>query len=118
MAFINGLTILLVYQLIGELCVKILQLPIPGPVMGMALLFLTLVLKKSLLPVLEKPATQLLSHLSLLFVPAGVGVMVYAHQLANQWFPIVMTLVFGMWITMASVALSMQFCLKFLSRRN
>ncbi|MFM8501229.1 MAG: CidA/LrgA family protein, partial [Fluviibacter sp.] len=38
-----ALTWLLLYQLTGEILVHVLDLPVPGPVIGMALLFLTLV---------------------------------------------------------------------------
>ncbi|MEP1581660.1 MAG: CidA/LrgA family protein, partial [Marinobacter sp.] len=42
MNFLNGITLLLVYQLVGEVTVRLLSLPIPGPVLGMVMLFLTL----------------------------------------------------------------------------
>jgi holin-like protein len=44
MTFINGLTILLFYQLVGEISVRWLGLPVPGPVLGMIMLFITLVI--------------------------------------------------------------------------
>ncbi len=42
MNFLNGVTILLIYQLVGEISVLLLRIPVPGPVLGMIMLFLTL----------------------------------------------------------------------------
>lgn len=42
MQFLNGITLLLVYQLAGEITVRLAGVPIPGPVLGMVMLFITL----------------------------------------------------------------------------
>ncbi|WP_419631177.1 CidA/LrgA family protein, partial [Thiolapillus sp.] len=42
------MTLLLIYQLVGEIGVHMLQWPVPGPVLGMVLLFLTLLLRKGI----------------------------------------------------------------------
>ena len=80
-----AITLLLVYQLVGEVIVQLTRLPVPGPVIGMALLFFTLVLRGSAPAWLRETSQTLLSHLSLLFVPAGVGVMQHFHRLVMQW---------------------------------
>ncbi|WP_456379555.1 CidA/LrgA family protein [Thiolapillus sp.] len=108
MKFLNGITLLLCYQLAGEIGVKLLQWPVPGPVLGMLLLFLTMLLSKKYAPSVDVASTALLSHLSLLFVPAGVGMMVHFEHLANEWLPIVVALVLGTVVTMATSALVMQ----------
>lgn len=69
------LTTLLVYQLIGEIIARVLGLPLPGPVIGMALLFGTLIVFPRLAAAITSTTRELLAHLSLLFVPAGVGVV-------------------------------------------
>ena len=45
MQFLNGITLLLVYQLVGEVVVRLLDVPIPGPVLGMVMLFVTLAIR-------------------------------------------------------------------------
>lgn len=75
MKFLNGFTVLLLFQLIGEAVAHLLQISIPGAVLGMAFLFVTLLLKRRVSRSLDEASTGLLSHLSLLFVPAGVGVI-------------------------------------------
>ena len=71
-----GLTLLLGFQLLGEVLAAALQLPLPGAVLGMALLALGLLWRPLREPV-RACAELLLANLSLLFVPAGVGVMVH-----------------------------------------
>ena len=69
-------------QLLGEFIVRAFALPLPGPVLGMFLLFAALIVRgdKGARPVpaqLGSAADGLLGHLSLLFVPASVGLMRY-----------------------------------------
>ena len=112
MPFLNGLTLLLIYQLSGEVIIRGFKLPIPGPVLGMALLFISLVLYKRVPEALDTASNALLSHLSLLFIPAGVGLMLYFDAIAKEWLPIIVTLIFSTLISMAVIALSMQFLMK------
>lgn len=83
---IQGFSVLLVCQLAGEAAVRALALPLPGPVLGMALLFVALLARDrwSLWGrppaflregAVEGAGRALLANLSLLFVPAGVGVI-------------------------------------------
>ena len=100
MNFLNGITLLLVYQLVGEVTVRLLSLPIPGPVLGMVMLFLTLMIRGATPEPLENASSALLSHLSLLFVPAGVGILSHLSRVADEWVAIAVTLI-------ASTALAM-----------
>ena len=115
MQFINGLTILLVYQLIGEITARYFSLPIPGPVIGMLMLFVTLTIKGNVNHMLESTATGLLSHLSLLFIPAGVGMMVHFDRIANEWFAISIALILSTVITLIGSAAIMSIVSKFVS---
>ncbi|MBU0655152.1 MAG: CidA/LrgA family protein [Gammaproteobacteria bacterium] len=106
--FLTGITILLVYQLVGEVSSRLLQLPVPGPVVGMVLLFCTLLLRGNLEKTLDTASSALLSHLSLLFVPAGVGVIVHFGKIRGEWLPITAALLLSAIITLAATALIMQ----------
>ncbi len=103
-----SLTILLVCQLAGEVIARLFKLPIPGPVVGMMLLFAGLVIRRGIPENLEKTGTTLLSHLSLLFIPAGVGVTVHLKLLADEWLPIVVALIVSTVVTLAVTGLVMQ----------
>src|SRR5574343_36947 len=81
---IPALAALLVCQLVGEALVRALAVPVPGPVAGMAGLLLALVLRPAWLVALKPTTATLLQHLSLLFVPAGVGVMLHLQRLGNE----------------------------------
>ena len=82
MQALRGLAWLLVFQSVGELLARGLKLPFPGPVVGMLLLLFALRWTAIREPV-SLCADFLLSHLSLLFVPVGVGVMTHL-SLVNQ----------------------------------
>lgn len=89
---INTFATLLVFQTIGEAIAHGLSLPIPGPVIGMVLLLCYLLLRKEAAQQLAPTANGLLRHMSILYVPAGVGVLVYAHRIATEWLPITLAL--------------------------
>ncbi|MGM0570865.1 CidA/LrgA family protein [Marinobacter sp.] len=104
MTFLVGVTLLLVLQLAGEVTVRLLSWPIPGPVLGMILLFLLLLLRKRVPGSLATASSGLLTHLSLLFVPAGVGVMVHGDRLMAEWLPVVAVLLVTTLLTMLVTA--------------
>jgi len=101
------ITVLLVYQLVGEVISKGLELPLPGPVVGMALLFATLLIRGRLAEGLGETANVLLKYLSLFFVPAGVGVVVHLHLIKSEWMAISVALVVSTLVTIAVTALLM-----------
>lgn len=108
MHFLNGITLLLVYQLAGEIIVRLLGVSIPGPVLGMVMLFVTMMIRGRAPESVERASTALLSHLSLLFVPAGVGMMTHFGRIAQEWVPITFALLLSTVITMVATALIMQ----------
>ena len=66
------LTVILCFQLAGELIAQASGILVPGPVIGMVLLFCFLLVRGSIPNALTRVAEELLANLSLLFVPAGV----------------------------------------------
>lgn len=94
------LTVILGCQLAGESLVVALGLPVPGPVLGMVLLFLGLVIRGGIPEGIERVGGALLSHLSLLFVPAGVGVMLHGALIGRDWLAVSAALVLS---TLATV---------------
>ena len=83
MQALGGLAWLLAFQSFGELLARGLSLPFPGPVIGMLLLLIALRWQVVQEPV-ASCANFLLAHLSLLFVPVGVGVMTHL-SLVSQY---------------------------------
>ncbi|MCC7327491.1 MAG: CidA/LrgA family protein [Burkholderiales bacterium] len=103
-----GLTWLLVFQSAGEALVRLAGVPIPGPVAGMALLTVALLVRGGAPAAMSVAADGLARHLSLLFVPAGVGVMLHAARLASEWLPIVVALGVSTVLAIAATALTFQ----------
>ena len=99
---IRGFFVLLVFQLAGEVLARGLNLPAPGPVIGLVLLIGALALYYSWRPFddhalaeseLGRAANGLLAALPLLFVPAGVGVVQYLGLLREEALPLAAALI-------------------------
>lgn len=116
MSILGSITVLLACQLAGETIAKLFSLPVPGPVIGMAILFVGLLIRRGLPAELDKSAAFLLSHMSLLFIPAGTGVVVHAKLIAAEWLPISTALLLGTAITIAVTGLTMGALLKLRGR--
>ncbi|OGB00658.1 MAG: murein hydrolase transporter LrgA [Burkholderiales bacterium RIFCSPHIGHO2_12_FULL_69_20] len=104
MTLLHGLALLLLCQSAGEAAARLLHLPLPGPVLGM--LALVALLRW---PPLRAPAGQaadaLLAHLSLLFVPVGVGVMTHLALISQHGLRMAVALLLSTWIGLAVTAL-------------
>jgi holin-like protein len=105
---IGALTQLLLFQLAGEVVARGLALPVPGPVLGMLFLLVALALRGGPDHELQGTGQGLLQHLSLLFVPAGTGIMVHLHRVADEWLPLVGALLASTAATLAVTALVMK----------
>lgn len=90
---IRFLTLLLLCQLAGEVITVAFGWLVPGPVVGMAILFAGLVARGGVPEGLGEVAGGLLKHLSVLFVPAGVGVMLHAGKIEDQWLAVTAALI-------------------------
>ena len=100
--------IIFVLQLTGEALQQYFDLAIPGPVVGLMLMLCTLMIAKSkmhpsvisLRTNIINTSEQLLSYLSLLFVPIGVGVIMHLQLLEAQLLRILVVIVVGTICTM------------------
>ncbi len=102
---IAALTILLACQLAGEVFVRLTGLPVPGPVMGLVFLLIGMAVRGAIPQDLRETANGLLSHLSLLFVPAGVGVILHFERIGSEWLALLAALLLSTWATIAVSAL-------------
>lgn len=105
---LKSLTLLLLFQLAGEVLVQALALPVPGPVVGMLLLYAALTARGPVPAALTRTAHAVLSHLSLLFVPAGVGIMAHFALIRQEWAPVVLTLVLSTTLTLLVTAYTLR----------
>lgn len=105
---LHALTAILCCQLVGEGVVAFTGLPVPGPVVGMVLLFLGLLLVGNVPTGLAQVGDGLLQNLSLLFVPAGVGVMLHLSTLREEAVPLTLALVISSAVGLVVTALAMR----------
>lgn len=84
--------------------VRVAALPVPGPVVGMVLLFAALLMRAPLPKETGDTADGILKHLSLLFVPAGVGVVQHFTLLGGEGVRLLIVVVLGTVITLAVTA--------------
>jgi holin-like protein len=101
---IGAFAALLLFQLAGEVIVRSAGLPVPGPVIGMALLVAALATRRGPGEALERVANRLLQHLALLFVPAGTGIMIHAGRLGGEAGAIIAAIVIGTALTLWATA--------------
>ncbi|MGZ6831291.1 MAG: CidA/LrgA family protein [Nocardioidaceae bacterium] len=93
---LKGVLVLLACQLLGEVVARLFALEVPGPVVGMLVFLVVLrVARPRPSSSLVRGPALLLEHLQLLFVPAGVGVVVYLDRLRADALP----LAAGLWVS-------------------
>lgn len=82
---LRGFAVLLLFQLVGEVLARVAGLPVPGPVIGMVLLLIALEAGIPGQEDLRAASGAALAFLSLLFVPAGVGIIQHLQRLGQEW---------------------------------
>lgn len=103
---LHAILLILGCQLAGEVTARASGLPLPGPVIGLVLALCLMIASPKLVDLLRPTATGLLANLSLLFVPAGVGVVGHIATLGNQTFAILLAVVASTAIAIAVGALA------------
>jgi holin-like protein len=115
---LHSLLLLFAGQLLGQAVADLFGLPLPGPVLGFAFMFVALLLRPQLAGTLAPAADALLRDLGLLFVPAGVGIILYFDLLRAEWLPIVFSLLVSTLLGMAVTALIFDRLLKRAERKD
>jgi len=111
---LNAMTLLVSCQFIGEIFARGVGLPIPGPVVGLLLLLLGLVVRANIGrgggpgPALTATANGLLGSLGLLFVPAGVGVVTQLSVLGRNFVPVAVAILVSTFIGLVVTGWVMQ----------
>src|SRR4051794_34394574 len=122
---IASLTLILLCQLAGEVIVRGTALPMPGPVVGLVLLLALLLLRDSFAGLARGPLRQggveaaahgLLAHLSLLFVPAGVGVVQRLDLIAEHGIAVAAILALSVVITLLVTVMTFLIASRLLAR--
>ena len=104
-SILNGIIILLIFQFIGESITILFNLIIPGPIIGMVLLLIFLLIRQKSYESLDTAVHWLLRYLPLLIIPAAAGIITQLDTISKEFWPIVLSLSIG---TFVSLALSMK----------
>lgn len=115
---IYAITVLFFFQLLGELIVQWVGLPLPGPLAGMLLLFTALCLRGKVPDQLGQTVGTLLQHMMLLFIPAIAGVMLHFDPVAGEWKPFLVACIVGAAVTLVVTALAFHWMLKLKGEKN
>ena len=122
-----SLSLILLCQLIGEVIVRGLGLPLPGPVLGLLLLLIMLLARDRFAILAQGPlgndgvesaSKGLLTHLSLLFVPAGVGVVQKLDLLAAHGVAIILVLALSVIVTLLATVLTFRLVSRLLRQQD
>jgi putative effector of murein hydrolase LrgA (UPF0299 family) len=122
-----SLSLVLLCQLIGEVVVRGLGLPLPGPVLGLLLLPIMLLARDRCAILARGPLRNdgvemaskgMLAHLSLLFVPAGVGVVQKLDLLAAHGVAIILVLALSVVVTLLATVLTFRLVSRLLRQQG
>lgn len=115
---LRGLTWLILFQLLGTgLNVLILHM-IPGPIIGLVLLLVFLLMRGEVGEPISQAASSLLRYLPLLLVPPAVGVMAYGRQLLADFWPLAGALVLSLLLSFLFAGWLMQTLIERQRRRK
>lgn len=109
---IDGLLILLLFQFLGEIIVRLADLALPGPVVGMVLLLLALLLNIPFSQRVAGAAGALIKHITLLIFPLGVGIVMQWHRYQDNALALGVAVVFGTVISLVLVVLMLKVLLR------
>ena len=109
---IEGLVQIFLWQGLGELVSKFLLPSIPGPVIGLLLLLLFLVMKGEVNGSLGMVADTFRQHLNLLFIPASVGVILFLPELKAHALAVATALIVSVVLAIAVTGLVLKFFLR------
>lgn len=105
---LRGLSWLVLCQLLGTALNVLLVPMLPGPIIGMLLLFGFLLLRGEVGEPLHLASSSLLKYLPLLLVPPAVGVMVYAEAIAADFWAIAGALLLSLLVSIVFAGWLMQ----------
>lgn len=113
-----GLIVFLLYLLFGEFLAHLLAWPVPGSVLGMLLLFITLVWRGGVTTELKSSSNGLLPYLPLFIVPASVGIVNFVGLLEREGFALMSAIVISLIIGIPACGLLAQWTIKLQNKKG
>lgn len=100
-SLLAGMVTLFFFQFVGEAINILFSLVIPGPIIGMVLLLVFLLIRKKSFGSLDTAVVWLLRYLPLLIIPAAAGVITQLDTIAKEFWAIVLSLSIGTFVALA-----------------
>lgn len=111
-SLLTGFACILLIQFASTLLVGLLGINFPPALLGMILLAILLLTKSLSISTVEDTCTLLLEKMGMLFVPAGVSILLYTETIAKESFAIFATIIISSMIVMIVTGLTVDFMLK------
>ncbi len=109
----KGLFIILTFLFLGEVIVSFFKIPVPGNVIGMILMTLSLLFGVIKVEDVEEVGYFLIRNMSIMFIPPGVGIVTYWYLVKAQILPISITLILSFIITIITTAFTVEIIRRF-----
>ncbi|MDF2590778.1 MAG: CidA/LrgA family protein [Clostridia bacterium] len=109
MKLLRQITIILLFVFLGELLNKFIGIPIPGSILGMVLLLVSLLTGIVKLKQIDEVSRFLLDHMAVLFVPAGVGLISVIGVVKDTWWILLLISISTTFLVMSVTGLVVKF---------
>lgn len=109
MKHLRQIMIILLFVFLGEVLNKIVGIPIPGNILGMLLLLLSLLAGIVKLHQIEEVSRFLLDHMAILFIPAGVGLISVTGIIKDTWWILLLITISTTFLVMSVTGLVVKF---------
>lgn len=99
-----GVAFVLLHLVLGETLAQLLALPVPGPVLGLGLMILHFAVAGGAEGEVGRLFDAVAPHLTVLFVPAGAGVLAHVGLIRDDVAVIAVAVIAGTLVTIAVTA--------------
>jgi len=117
-SLLTGFAILLFIQFVGTWIIGALHIPLPPALLGMVLLTMALLTNVIKINWVEDTCTVLIEKMGMLFVPAGISILLYKDAILKEWFAIFATIFFSSVIVIVTTGLFVDILLRRRRKEN
>ena len=117
-SLLTGFAILLFIQFVGTWIIGALHIPLPPALLGMILLTIALLTNVIKINWVEDTCTVLIEKMGMLFVPAGISILLYKDAILKEWFAIFATIFFSSVIVIVTTGLFVDILLRRRRKEN
>lgn len=117
-SLLTGFTCILIIQFFSTFIINLLGVTFPPALLGMIIMTFILIFKVLNINIIEDACTLLLEKMGMLFVPAGVSIILYKDIILRESVAIFATIIITTIIVMVVTGLTLDFLLKRSEKQN